>query len=992
MQKITSTLLDILKHKDFGADPILAKNAKDKTEILIDAYNKADYSRRRIENDKADIVLFFEPEYARIDRQNENVEILGKVKFVAKRKSDNQFVASEYHKLGHGRKIHNRFDDFPVSAAITIEDFNGLTVEKLIQKSKNRSDTDALFNFIELGHDVAGVYSEMGTSSKAVRRKYDIGQNLMQLRRIISIEQLENSNLTELSYPKFKNLGADYKSSIPVILNLKTIIKNEEWLLKSAEFNNNEQQLITNAALETQRANESLNNQAITKLLKDSLPDSFDLNVMDKYTNDELNFIIGEKFSTSANSKEYRLQYVDRLRGFFGIQSTYDYAPNSYVTNTLRKHHIAGTKDANPDASATLLGLFIRNQNNSFSSAPHVQSTKDINDGKIPYKYFTERLGLKGISKKSFSKFMEMMAADLAPPTSVSKFGIKELAAMTTLSKDLFDLNFFTKDSPDSDEERNEITKYRHAVRNISPYLARYAIEMEKMKDLAKRFPTTENKVKLKELGEKYKWLTRNGEYSDNLNRTNENLKSDTLSDMGSIISGYVEAVEFRIAKEIGEDNDTHVFTIDPDGGVNTVAIDTKSLKSALISKIETDDDIIENERSHLAQTYVQDLADDNNLKISVLLEGTSIRESCGYPDANNFNTEIIIENILKAIPSFNDETTVRDNLQDCNYADIDTSHMTGEIMEAQDVSTSGSSQILSSITNKSFDYKAMLETNERLHIEDSANQKEVGNFCTKNFEWTPLFEGEVKIDGYSISVIHDKSRLLDEGKTQDHCVYSYLSPASTGECIILSVQKNAERVATVELTHDYLEDFDVVQNYGPHNTEVPREVSYCVDKLIEMLNEGEIEIADEISPTIDLSLAEEDPNEYASILSRVDFDTDAAHFSYFIADDMIKSAGGEGIDQLLEDINIMAYFYDTDFYNDIQNIKRAELTINKLGHHITPLKIIKLKSENDLTTWNTDQLVDVAKGTFPTMLPEKINKETEINAAQINAPRRPQF
>ena len=245
---------------------------------------------------------------------------------------------------------------------------------------------------------------------------------------------------------------------------------------------------------------------------------------------------------------------------------------------------------------------------------------------------------------------------------------------------------------------------------------------------------------------------------------------------------------------------------------------------------------------------------------------------------------------------------------------------------------------------------KPLLEFNKRAHVVQSATQRELDVYrIDDNFGWTPLYDGDYELgEGLTMSVISDKARLIDEAITQQHCVLSYLSKAASGECILLSItDEEGNRVATVELDCDEdLEEFSLMQCYGYRNGKVDPLVEGLVEDFVETLNEEPdefgLDLAEAIEAEIDLDDAEDRPSNYANTLSIVPFETDAAHLSYYILDEMTPDYFS--VDEFICNRGWSELFYSSKFGQEINLINRLVAKYDEQG--LTPRELIKMNTD----------------------------------------------
>lgn len=140
--------------------------------------------------------------------------------------------------------------------------------------------------------------------------------------------------------------------------------------------------------------------------------------------------------------------------------------------------------------------------------------------------------------------------------------------------------------------------------------------------------------------------------------------------------------------------------------------------------------------------------------------------------------------------------------------------------------------------------FPSLLVMNDKLHKNFNAittKYREMGQYSPALITWTPLFSAPQKINEVTFVPLSTGSDIIAEGSEMKHCVASYLQAAMAGETFIVSVQKNNEKIATLELVQGDEDEWEVSQLYGPGNSIVTADIEDAAFDLLDKISEGEI-------------------------------------------------------------------------------------------------------------------------------------------------------
>jgi ankyrin repeat protein len=129
--------------------------------------------------------------------------------------------------------------------------------------------------------------------------------------------------------------------------------------------------------------------------------------------------------------------------------------------------------------------------------------------------------------------------------------------------------------------------------------------------------------------------------------------------------------------------------------------------------------------------------------------------------------------------------------------------------------------------------------------------------------KWVPFFRDEVRLsNGYSIYALRDQAGLLEEGRALKHCVGNggYAAKCARGESQIISLRKDGQSAATIELTRGYGRSvistpngpsFSIEQFRSRDNEEPTYEMKEALHEFAKELKKGRIELDPEFGNSI---------------------------------------------------------------------------------------------------------------------------------------------
>ncbi|MDK9793708.1 PcfJ domain-containing protein [Vibrio sp. D431a] len=966
-------------------------------EHVLNIISMVDVEPRHFENQDFEATLFFSPKSYK-ETHNDEVTLFGQPSYIIRTKSNNHVISGYINDIGID-KPKNSFSRNFEERNMPLDEFNTIDLDNLLKRMSkdtllsefskgvaiDRYDLEGSFHrSITTNHDYNDIHKPYAYRSGLENKESDyVGTKVSQLRHFLEYNH---------NYPDSKrSIFLDSVSLLnsPAWMKLQGFIRDEDLEELTQELRTSIDGYI-----------DHITKDVYLHYMSDGLPDTIseDDLVDGKYNQSELNFIRHRSDDPHEDSPKYRHQYIDTMR------SNFDIVVRQQFTDAHRyTFHRAGLNipsDQLPSDWYIHTMLMSDPSSETFKISPDAVNL--VNNGRIPTQEFVDKLNVSGTNRKSFDKFMKLMKAR----TINAEGDASNIMSLTTLPKEILDPDVILERHNNSTDDH----EFKSMLNTLSPYLVNYSREITKAKEEYLNNPSAEAKVRVKELSAKYNWLTQGAKQrnnkrkslvstienlkrdfdlakeaekpnsevtyegakssalrvqirkankelnefdASNLNIDNflslkEKLKGDTLRDYGNIMGQYLEAIKNRIASELSDDLD-NLFTINLEhGSLDVVSFEADDLFEHATKTLE--EEYKESDIQHYAyNTLMNTFVEECGLSEEVMFEGLDHVSTDNLVDLTSYRNDShkILTNLESHYP---DEEWIS-NKMEAVLLDVQEYESYYEISDRiEKPSEIDGRDLFKFIASGSSDYKRVLELNEMAHTVQSKYQKELSEYGKdKDFSWTALFEDKIDIgDGLKIENISSKNRLLDEAITQQHCVFSYLQRAMHGESIILSVtNENDERVATVELTHDVFEDFDIEQCYGRNNDSVSSSISGAVELFVDKLNndpeeELGIEMPDEITAEIDIDDAEERPSKYASMLSQIPFETDAAHKAYFILDELTPDEFD--LESFLCENSWQELYYNTKFAQEINDIK--SIVSEYKQHEVTPFDVISIKTE----------------------------------------------
>lgn len=260
------------------------------------------------------------------------------------------------------------------------------------------------------------------------------------------------------------------------------------------------------------------------------------------------------------------------------------------------------------------------------------------------------------------------------------------------------------------------------------------------------------------------------------------------------------------------------------------------------------------------------------------------------------------------------------------------------------------------SLFDKCWSIKDAADNNDRLHKSMSSISKSLGGYSTNDVSWKGLIDDPVTINGFNFIPITSRKRLLQEGVTQNHCVYTLLNPCLSGETSVFSIEdEDGVVVATMEVSQEEYAsglEHENAQLYGPNNSGVSKELQNAGNIFIEQLNDGVLSpicLEDENDAS---ELFDTDNVEEIADLQLVPFLTDAIYDAYGIVRDHLPT-GVTFRDILEKSDGMYTLFIQSNSGQDI-------LAMDRLA---------------EIYELNTQQVVDLAKYCPVRLIVENYNR-----------------
>ncbi len=249
----------------------------------------------------------------------------------------------------------------------------------------------------------------------------------------------------------------------------------------------------------------------------------------------------------------------------------------------------------------------------------------------------------------------------------------------------------------------------------------------------------------------------------------------------------------------------------------------------------------------------------------------------------------------------------------------------------------------------------------DALHKNISSIYTELSSYHTENINWTPFIEDKYQDGAMSIEAISDRQSLDLEGTQMSHCVTSYLNQCLQGECYILSVKEQGERVATLELSADlYFDENDeekldvkVEQLMGKGNSAVNENIDEVVARFVEKLRSGEIRVNTNVVTENKELLYQCEAGGVAEYghLKTIPHHTDAAYLAmHHLESHLSKHQKSVDVDSLFDATadDFTELFYISDFKKEYDLIKSLSNELN-----VTPELLIQTKNANKLLSFD---------------------------------------
>jgi hypothetical protein len=602
----------------------------------------------------------------------------------------------------------------------------------------------------------------------------------------------------------------------------------------------------------------------VMKQIYPHLPLSLTADNIKKYQPAELCFILAGE----GDAKRYRKEFIDRTHDLLGVDNT-DRTKSIGRLVGWRQVYGSSNKEVDVEKSAQFYSHFLKDQYGRTDD----KCIDIIDSGRYPIKHIVEKHGFGAMSKKQFTSAMNLLTLTPNMPWIGS---FENCLSLAKIPKE------WLIDKPGG-KVIFEIPKY--ATHDMM--LRRLAPSLQLTGKLIDEAQVTGDKRTLKQLSDKWKWLSKQDgrPLHKRLDEVEKKNKADTLDDFGRLCTNLMEGVIYRVLQDHPSyDLGQAVELVDEVTLVLHVDILKEKYKEWLDSDFDPDEYVSDQQDYHLKE----------------------------------YGEEIDYDSVEVIYPS----------------EDVDDIHE----LSAREFNNAMKTSIPS--------YKDHLEANVRAHNNDSKLRREIANFSTENIEWGAFIDEPCSMGPYFVEAISDKKALLNEANEMDHCVFSYLPRCLSGDSIILSIKDkvSGQHVATAELSHQGDDDYRVEQLYGFKNSNVDGSVRKLMDEFIEKIALGDIPVNDDIAVTTDLTYIEDDPLQHGTILSTVPYDTDAAYLALFALENNMPK--GFSFDEFLSKHtgSFTEIWYKSTFKESVDNIR--ELAVES---GIKPIDVVRTKARLSL-------------------------------------------